>query len=162
MSNYFAIKKLRKTINKDNRINSNLNNTFSNLIKSTRNKNYNTKHVFNQEVIKNRKIKLEEELNKKNEIIKSLKKEIEKLKTENSLLKVENEQLRKIKNRNLTKKESKIILARNIPIRTLSNEEEKLEFPKGEHYYNLIKDININPKNNNNIKEKIQIYFSFE
>ena len=125
---------MRKITNKDNRINSNFNNTFSNLIKSTRNKNYNTKHVFNQEVIKNRKIKLEEELNKKNQIIKSLKKEIEKLKTENNLLKVENEQLRKIKNGNLTKRKQNN-LARNIPIPTLSNEEDKLENLKGHSSY---------------------------
>ena len=51
---------MRNITNKVHRINYTLNNTFSNLIKSTRNKNINTKHIFNQEVIKKRKIKLEE------------------------------------------------------------------------------------------------------
>ena len=49
---------------------------------------------------------------------------------------------------------------KNIIIRDFLCEEEKLEFPKGEHYYNLIKDININPNNNKSINERIQIYFS--
>ena len=127
---------------KNNNYTLNTNNLF-NRPNTGRNPFINTNHTLNQ----NEKKKLEAELNKRNEIIKSLNKEIEKLKDENSLLRKENEQLKKAKYIHQTKKEVK-----------QSNEEE---FPKGEHYYHLIKDTNINPKQNNNIiSEKIQIYFS--
>ena len=71
---------MRKIVNRENRLI--INNTMynSNNTGTYRSQNTNINHIFNQ----SGKMKLEAELNKKNDIIKTLKKEIGKLKYENS------------------------------------------------------------------------------
>jgi len=171
-------------------------NSSSDKIRKLINNYNNKKNIFNLNLMNNKKISLnknnyfpnnlnlqfyiddiknlQNELNKKNEYIEKLQKQIKainfennKIKYENIKLKEENIELKKSKekNQNLFLKDNKKIMLKNKPDFS-SEEKEELEFPKGEHYYELIKDFNINPKykNNNNKdgnkSEKIQLYFS--
>ena len=128
------------------------------------------KNKYETAQLKEEKEDIEKKLNKLEEQLQKKIYENNQLSNEN--MKISNQLKKEIKHNKLLNEkikeyeqklnnENSLFMNTNI---NFSNEEKELEFPKGEYYFQLIKDYNINEKENNNKKKEkkqsIQLYFS--
>ena len=128
-------------------------NNLINLKMSSNNENKNENKTLKKTIkkLQNENQNLKDEIQELKDQIKNLNDQLTNIKYENLKL------IEKIKENNKNKELKKL--------KSLNIEKyQKPTFPKGEHYYELIKDININPlkekEKNNNKGQSIQLFFS--